>query len=162
MTTHRTLSSSNPETPEALMDRFGQRIAARLSEGADALPHDISERLRVARLQALARHRQPALLVQRQPAVWVEGGGPVAVMGGGDGGRDRMDFWGRMVSIGLAMVLVAGLVVIPLLEGEERAEEVADVDAALLIDELPPEAYADPGFVQYLKTSAPAASQKIE
>ena len=28
------------------------------------------------------------------------------------------------------------------------------VDAALLTDDLPPSAYADPGFVQFLKTSA--------
>ena len=30
---------------------------------------------------------------------------------------------------------------------------MAEVDAALLTDDLPPAAYADPGFVQFLKTS---------
>ena len=29
----------------------------------------------------------------------------------------------------------------------------AEVDAALLTDDLPPAAYADPGFAQYLKSS---------
>jgi hypothetical protein len=31
--------------------------------------------------------------------------------------------------------------------------EVAEVDAALLADDLPPAAYSDPGFVQFLKTT---------
>ena len=34
-------------------DLIGQRLARRLSEAADQLPHDITERLRVARQQAL-------------------------------------------------------------------------------------------------------------
>ena len=39
-------------------------------------------------------------------------------------------------------------------ELDERLNEVAEVDAALLTDDLPPEAYADPGFMQFLKTAA--------
>ena len=30
---------------------------------------------------------------------------------------------------------------------------VAEVDAALLSDDLPPDAYTDPGFAEYLKTT---------
>ncbi len=37
--------------------------------------------------------------------------------------------------------------------------EVAEVDAALLTDDLPPSAYADPGFLQYLKTTAQAPNR---
>ena len=33
------------------------------------------------------------------------------------------------------------------------ASEIAEVDAALLTGDLPPSAYADPGFVQFLKSS---------
>jgi hypothetical protein len=36
-------------------------------------------------------------------------------------------------------------------QNEHRAHEVAEVDAALLTDDLPPSAYADPGFIQFLK-----------
>jgi hypothetical protein len=35
---------------------------------------------------------------------------------------------------------------------DRRASELAEVDAALLTDDLPPSAYADPGFVQFLKS----------
>ena len=40
---------------EARADRFGQRIAAGLTAHNAALPHDVTERLRFAREQALAR-----------------------------------------------------------------------------------------------------------
>ena len=49
------------------------------------------------------------------------------------------------------MALLAGLVVINLDLDEAGTLEVAQVDAALLADDLPPSAYADPGFVQFLK-----------
>ena len=52
------------------------------------------------------------------------------------------------------MALAAGLVAINVVQNEYRAQEVAEVDAALLTDDLPPAAYSDPGFVQFLKTSA--------
>jgi hypothetical protein len=29
--------------------------------------------------------------------------------------------------------------------------DIASLDSALLLDELPPDAYTDPGFVQFLK-----------
>jgi len=43
-------------------------------------------------------------------------------------------------------------VCIQALEADRRANEVAEVDAALLADDLPPAAYADAGFVQFLKS----------
>ncbi|MFT3856516.1 MAG: DUF3619 family protein [Aquabacterium sp.] len=46
---------------EALEARFALRLTARLEEGAQALPHDISERLRVAREQALRAAREARL-----------------------------------------------------------------------------------------------------
>jgi len=51
-----------PTTPyhdaEAIEMRFAARLAAGLSERAADVPHDIGERLRVAREQALARARE--------------------------------------------------------------------------------------------------------
>ena len=38
---------------EARMDRYGFRLAAQLSQGTAEIPHDISERLRVARQHAV-------------------------------------------------------------------------------------------------------------
>jgi hypothetical protein len=50
-------------------------------------------------------------------------------------------------------VLLAGLVTIHVVQNEYRARELAEIDAALLTDDLPPAAYADPGFVQFLKST---------
>ena len=33
-----------------------------------------------------------------------------------------------------------------------KNDEVAEVDAAILTDDLPPSAYTDPGFAQFLKS----------
>ena len=33
-------------------------------------------------------------------------------------------------------------------------QELAEIDTALLVDDLPPAAYSDPGFVQFLRQSA--------
>ena len=47
---------------------------------------------------------------------------------------------------------VAGLMFINAEQNDDRARELAEVDVALLTDELPPAAFADPGFLQFLKT----------
>ena len=120
---------------DTLHNRFGLRVAARLSAGAEALPHDIGERLRAAREQALARRRQPVALVRQRAA------------------SAGLGFWGRLASGMLVLVVAAGLVTINLVQDDDRTAEVAELDAALLTDDLLPEAYADPGFLQYLKSS---------
>jgi hypothetical protein len=51
------------------------------------------------------------------------------------------------------VLLVVGLLTINMVLDEFRANEVAEVDAALLTDDLPPVAYTDPGFVHFLKLS---------
>ena len=54
----------------ALESRLGLRLADRLSEGAEKLPHDVTERLRFARGMALSRAPRPypTLEIVRQPA----------------------------------------------------------------------------------------------
>jgi hypothetical protein len=51
-------------------------------------------------------------------------------------------------------LLLVGLFTINMVLDEYRAKEVAEVDAALLTDDLPPTAYTDPGFVHFLKLPA--------
>ena len=140
---------------EVLQSRFGLRVAARLSAGAEALPHDIGERLRVARQQALAQRRQQvAARLRHAPAVNRNGGG-TASLGFGD---ETLGFWGRLTSAALVLALAVGLVAVNIVQDDDRAVEVADLDSALLTDDLPPAAYADPGFLRYLKTAGQSAS----
>ncbi|MDO5625236.1 MAG: DUF3619 family protein [Pseudomonadota bacterium] len=140
------MNSQPPLHIDTLQNRLGLRMAARLSAGTNALPHDITERLRAARQQALARRRQPAAAARLAPAA--ARGAPAHLR------EDGLGFWGRIASAALVVAMVAGLVTIHSVQGGGRATEVADVDAALLTDDLPPAAYADPGFLQYLQTSA--------
>lgn len=136
---------------DMLHNRFGLRVAARLSAGTQALPHEVSERLRAARMQALAQRKQPAAVLRRRTAGGQLRNGATAALSLGD---DMLGFWGRLVSAALAVVMAAGLVTINVVQDDDRTTELANVDAALLTDELPPQAYADPGFLQFLKTGA--------
>lgn len=128
-------------------DQFSRRLTARLSEGTQNLPYDISERLRAARMQALSQRKRPVLVHQTAPSV-TQLGSSAALGWGSEGGN----WWRSLISAVPVLALVAGLVVIQFSQDEYSTSEVAEVDAALLTDDLPPEAYADPGFVQFLKT----------
>jgi hypothetical protein len=132
----------------ASQDRFGRRVAARLDAGVAELPRDISERLRAARVQAVARRKVAGLQPLRARQLVIAGGGQAAL--GGD--EEPVSLWQRIASALPLIVLAAGLVTIHVVQSDRRAREVADVDAALLTDALPPTAYADPGFVQFLKS----------
>lgn len=139
---------------DTLQNRFGLRVAARLSAGTEGLPHDIGERLRVAREQAVARRKQPAAVLRQRAAMAASRNGNTATLSFAD---DGLGFWGRLTSAALVLVMAAGLIAINVIQDDDRTMEVADLDAALLTDDLPPEAYADPGFLQYLKTGAQSA-----
>ena len=133
-------------TPQQLQDHFGRQVAMRLAAGAAELPYDITERLRAARVQAVALRKTTAAYAA--PAVSIAGG--VARLTFGEQGPG---FWGRIGSALPLVALVAGLVLIHIIQNDNRASEVAEVDAALLTDDLPPSAYADPGFAQFLKST---------
>lgn len=133
-------------------DEFGLRIAAQLNSAALDLPHDISERLRAARTRAVAARLMPQTRLQTSKSVSQQGG--VALLHFGDEG---LNIWSRLASVLPLIALIAGLAIIQNIMDDDRANELAEVDAALLIDDLPPAAYADPGFLQFLKM--PAASE---
>ncbi len=128
-----------------LQDTFGRRVAGRLSAGTAQLPHEVTERLRAARMQALSVRKLGSL----QSASHVSVSGSQATLTGGDPGQS---WWNRIASALPLLALAAGLIAIHVVQNDRRANEVAEVDAALLIDDLPPSAYADPGFVQFLKS----------
>ena len=129
---------------EQMQERFGRLVTARLSAGTAELSYGVAERLRAARVQAVAR-RKPAGL---RTATAVVASGGAATLTFGDEGQS---LWNRIASVLPLIALVAGLVLIHSVQNERRAHEVAEVDAALLTDDLPPAAYADPGFIQFLK-----------
>ena len=128
---------------DALQARFGLRVASRLSQASEQLPHDLTERLRVAREQAVARARG---LRQQAPATVAVAAGP-----GSLALAPSPSWWLRLASALPLLLLVVGLLLIQQLHHRADIHAAAEVDAALLADDLPPEAYGDPGFVAFLK-----------
>lgn len=132
--------------PQLQADRFGRQVAARLAAGTAEMPYGVTERLRAARFQAVAR-RKPANLRRASPVAASAGAATLTF------GDDSVSLWNRIASALPLLALVAGLILIYGIQNDRRASEVAEVDAALLTDDLPPAAYADPGFVQFLKSA---------
>ena len=148
------MSYTRQQQADALQNRIGRQVAAHLSAGASDLPYDISERLRAARTQALAHRKRPVMVTR--PVVVAAGGS--AVLGSDDAG---WGLWGRLAAALPVMALVVGMVVINVVQDDNRANELAEIDVALLTDDLPPSAYADPGFLQFLRRG-PAAGPVAE
>jgi hypothetical protein len=129
---------------DALEARYALRVAAALNGRAEALPHDVSERLRFARERALERARAAAAAHPAGVAGPVGGG--VLALGGGN------PWWTKLAALAPVLALVLGLVVFQELHDSEQLSIAADIDTALLADDLPPNAYADPGFAEFLRS----------
>jgi hypothetical protein len=128
-------------------DEFGRAIAVCLSDGERALSHDVAERLQAARFRALA-NRKVAPQQARPLFAW-----PSFVVS--LGGSQR---WLRIGSIAPIVVLVAGLALIKGELDDRAAQLEAEVDAQLLTDVLPPTAYIDAGFREFLRPTRPRAA----
>lgn len=128
-------------------DRFGLLVTARLSDAADGLPYDISERLRATRAQALSKRK--IAVTRTATSVAMSGGAGTLTFG-----NQRLTWWGRLATAIPLVALVLGLIAINIIQNDNRANELAEIDAALLTDDLPPAAYIDPGFAQFLKMTS--------
>ncbi len=125
---------------------FGRKVRQALNEGVrtDAgLSPRVAERLRAARERALEA-RRPEL--RAQPAHEVAGVALGSALGrlGGLGGLSLR------VLLPVAVV-AAGLFGIYAWQQEQRAADVEEIDARLLTDDLPLDAYLDKGFEAWLK-----------
>jgi hypothetical protein len=136
----------NQNTPTELdMDRLGGHFASRLSMATPGLPHDVSERLRIARQLAMAQ-RKPVVQLNFVKNTQVNSNGTLT--GSGDEG---LNIWSILASALPLLALVVGLTAIQWIQQDDRTSELAAIDSALLTDELPPDAYADAGFAQFMK-----------
>ena len=143
-TTNTTYSTAQRDGLEA---RFGVRVAAMLGERALATAPDISERLRFAREQAMTRAQAARRQEQTATAPVVVGRGRTATL------ANPLGWWFKLGSAAPLALLVLGLAGIAHVHDKAQIAAVAEVDAALLSDDLPPSAYTDPGFAEYLKTN---------
>lgn len=146
MNQSRTLTP--PLDAQALEARFALRVTARLSERAAQQPHAIEERLRFARQQALERARaRRRTAVASAPAAQFMGSTLALGSGPRHGG-----WWERIAAMALPLaVLVGGMALIHWNQTHAQIEAAVQIDAELLTDDLPPSAYSDPGFVEFLR-----------
>lgn len=142
-----TVTRKNPMTAadhDLLEAQFGARLATALTLSSHNVAPDIAERLRFAREQALARARGAAVT---EPVVGLSAG--AAVLG------QLGAWWPRLGALLPVLALAAGLLLVGEWKASERARAAAEIDAVLLADQLPPAAYADAGFVAFLKLAQP-------
>ena len=124
-------------------DQFGRASAALLRQGAQTLPPAIKDRLYAARMKALSLRKPEKVRVVK----------PVFAGAGASGNwtGNSNNVWGTLGWIAPLVVLVFGLIGIAHWQDESRITDIAEVDAALLSDDVPPDAYADSGFMAFLK-----------
>jgi hypothetical protein len=112
------------------------------------LPQDVSERLRFARERALKSAHAARHAALAQPRLSVTAAG-AAILGGDT--DSRAPWWIKLGAALPLIALVTGLVMIQRWHVNAQISTAAEIDAALLADDLPPTAYGDAGFVEFLK-----------
>ncbi|QYY32516.1 MULTISPECIES: DUF3619 family protein [Cupriavidus] len=130
--------------------RFAHEVRTALDAATDDLPADVTERLAAARRMALAHKKAEAPV--RVPQYAMPGGHTPSFDDEEDTPLHRIGGWLRRGALVWTLVaLGAGLFGIYHWQQQKRVEELADIDAAMLLDDLPPTAYADQGFHVFLK-----------
>ncbi|AOJ02428.1 MULTISPECIES: DUF3619 family protein [Burkholderia] len=136
--------SSAPATKEET--DFAFKVRRALDERATALPAATTERLAAARRAALARKKPDAAIVL-VPAL-AGNAGTLELRPSAEPRRKSLAR--RLIRAWPLALLLAGLVGIAYWEDMQRTAELADIDAAMLSDNLPLTAYLDHGFNAYL------------
>ncbi len=131
-------------TPEHL-DQLGLQFAQALTRHSGEFSPDVIERLRFARQQAMAARKPEMAHVLSGVR---QSNGSLTLAGPPSEGLNVWNILGSAVPL---IALVIGLITVTWISRENTVAELAAIDSALLVDELPPAAYTDPGFAQYLK-----------
>ena len=122
---------------------FAYKVRRALNESAENIPETTLNRLSNARKIALSRKKQAA-----PSAVFISKG----ILAGNSGFsfQGPNSLFGKLGVALPMLVLLLGLFGIYEYEQQQRINDLAEIDAAVLVDELPPDAYLDTGFSAYL------------
>lgn len=136
--------------------RFAQSVHRVLEASAQRLPYRVAMRLEKSRNAALQRMPGETAAPARPreaaaAALTLAADGTAAI---GPRGEGELPGWLRAAfSIVPILAVAAGLVLIAEWVDADRASEIAEVDVAVLVDELPISAYTDRGFGVFLKNT---------
>jgi hypothetical protein len=127
---------------------FAYKVRHALNEKLDDLPASTTDRLAAARKAAMARKKAHAPVTVLQTAA----AGRASSLGSSLGGffSGQISWMGRLTVAVPLVALVFGMAGIYHAEEKQRITELAEMDAAVLSDELPLSAYLDHGFNAYL------------
>ncbi|GIZ52446.1 DUF3619 family protein [Noviherbaspirillum aridicola] len=121
---------------------FAYKIRHALNENLDSIPAPAAVRLAAARRLALSRRKPDA---GARVLAWL----PLPVTARGFASRPHP--WLAAAGAALpVLALVAGLAGIFHFEEQRRIDEIAEIDAEVLADDLPLSAYLDNGFHTFL------------
>lgn len=131
-------------------DQFGLSAAALLRQGSQSLPAGIKDRLYAARLKALSVKKPEKVRIQQH----------ILANSTGSWSSGSRSFWDNVGWVAPLIVLVFGLIGIAQWQQDSRINDIAELDVALLTDDVPPDAYADSGFMGFLKNGPLAESDQ--
>ena len=131
-------------------DQFGLTAAALLRQGSQSLPAGIKDRLYAARLKALSVKKPEKVRIAQH----------VLASSSGNWSFGSRSLWDNVGWVAPLAVLVFGLIGIAQWQQDSRINDIAELDVALLTDDVPPDAYADSGFLGFLKNGPLAESDQ--
>ncbi len=119
-------------------------IRRALNAGLQDMPQAKTDRLAAARRAAIARKKPDApITIQVRQRTLAGNSGQISF-------EDPIS-WMRRMGLALPLLaLVLGLIVLWQTEEKQHISDIAEIDAAVLSDELPLSAYMDHGFNAYL------------
>lgn len=122
---------------------FANRVCRVLDDGLDELPDSVVQYLEKARRKALSRTKQSTPFYRHFFRPFVTGNRSGYLVGSASW---LLEAWKPGVAV---LMLVVGMATMFHYEQRRQIAEIADIDMAVLSDELPPSAYADSGFRVY-------------
>lgn len=133
--------NTNKQKLEQVEEDFAKRVAYLLNAQCQNLNKDIQERLQEARALAVGHVKtEPLFVAQLQM----------------NNRGYRISTWNKPIWsftswLVPAVIVVLGLIGIAEWQEDLRIKDIANVDIALLTDDVPPDAFIDNGFMAYLK-----------
>ena len=146
------ISLADNERQELAQDQFGKLVAKNLDQGLGDLSPKAMLRLEKARELAISKKKP------EKAFAWASRMKLASQNGHASGSQGK---WLRGASLIAPMIaLTIGLLAISQWQQDARINDIAEVDTALLSDEVPPDAYADNGFWVFLKNLSKEDSEQ--
>lgn len=141
---------NKPQLVEQVEESFAKCIVSLLNAQSQHLSGDLQDRLREARMLAVSRAKPEPLLVAELQTTH-------RGLRNGSWNSPVWSFTGWLIPI---VIVTLGLIAISEWQQDQRIKDIANVDIALLTDDVPPDAFVDNGFMAYLKLKTSTKPQE--